>query len=92
MILQSSLSDFSVRRIVAPPEGVQKIIATAASVCGLPVEDLIYRGRTGASIAARIAAMRQARVAGYSLPEIARGFHCNHTTVMRALQKLAVVK
>ncbi len=65
------------------------IISELAQATKYSIDDLIGQGRTHDLSRARMLGYTICRSRGYSLPQIAKAFHRDHTTVMHGLKVYA---
>jgi len=72
----------------APSGVVEHAVASAAKEFGTTPEVLLGADRTRAAVDARAVAMAAARMHGQSLPQIARHFARDHTTVLHATRRI----
>lgn len=63
------------------------ILLDVSWTSGVPVWDILGRGRCSRMVAARQEVMRRCRLAGYSYPQIGKYLGRDHTTVLYAIRK-----
>ncbi|MBR0644014.1 helix-turn-helix domain-containing protein [Plastoroseomonas hellenica] len=91
--LQADMAELRRRGTTAPPLSLREMTAIVADVFEVPVSEIMSDRRHQPIALARQVAMEMAALRlGFSLPRIGRFFKRDHTTVLSARRRIAVLR